>query len=45
VKATPAKYEQVGRFQVLGNKAWTMAIYVDGRIYARNEKEAVCIQL
>jgi hypothetical protein len=45
VKATPEKYEQVGRIQVLGNKAWTMAIYVDGRIYARNEKEAVCIQL
>jgi outer membrane protein assembly factor BamB len=45
VKASPEKYEQVGRFQVLGNKAWTMAIYVDGRIYARNDKEAVCIQL
>jgi outer membrane protein assembly factor BamB len=45
VKATPEKYQQVGSIQVLGNKAWTMAIYVDGRIYARNDREAVCIQL
>jgi outer membrane protein assembly factor BamB len=45
VKASPDKYEQVGRYQVLGGKCWTMAIYVDGRIYARSDKEAVCIQL
>jgi outer membrane protein assembly factor BamB len=44
-KASPEKYEQVGVIQVLGDKAWTMAIYVDGRIYARNDREAVCIQL
>jgi outer membrane protein assembly factor BamB len=45
VKATPDAYSQVGQFQALGGKCWTMAIYVDGRIYARSDKEAVCIQL
>jgi outer membrane protein assembly factor BamB len=45
VEATPEAYKQVGRFQVLGDKAWTMAIFANGRIYARNEKEAACIQL
>lgn len=45
VKATPLKYTQVGQFQVLGGKCWTMAIYVDGRIYARSDSEAICIQL
>jgi outer membrane protein assembly factor BamB len=45
VKASPAKYEEVGRFQKLGGKCWTMAIYVDGRIYARSDQEAICIQL
>lgn len=45
VQATPAAYQQVGRFQVLGGKCWTMAIYADGRVYARSDKEAVCVQL
>jgi outer membrane protein assembly factor BamB len=45
VKAKPEAYDQVGQFQVLGGKCWTMAIYVDGRIYARSDNEAVCIQL
>lgn len=45
VKATPDQYVQVGQFQAIGGKCWTMAIYVDGRIYARSDKEAVCLQL
>jgi outer membrane protein assembly factor BamB len=44
-KATPAGYQQVGRVQVLGGKCWTMAIYASGRVYARSDKEAVCIAL
>jgi outer membrane protein assembly factor BamB len=45
VEAKPDAYKQVGRFQVLGGKCWTMAIYVNGRIYARSDKEGACIQL
>jgi outer membrane protein assembly factor BamB len=45
VQAKPDAYKQVGRFQVLGGKCWTMAVYADGRIYARSDKEAVCLQL
>jgi outer membrane protein assembly factor BamB len=45
VKATPEKYDEVGHFQVLGGKCWTMAVYANGRIYARSDKEAVCIKL
>ena len=45
VRATPDAYTQVGRFQVLGGKCWTMAVYADGRLYARSDKEAVCVEL
>lgn len=45
VKATPDKFEQVGRIQPLGGKCWTMAIVVNGRIYARSDNQAVCIEL
>jgi outer membrane protein assembly factor BamB len=45
VEATPDAYTQVGRFQVLGGKCWTMAVYADGRLYARSDKEAVCVDL
>ena len=45
VEATPAAYKQAGRFQVLGGKCWTMPVYANGRIYARSDKEAVCVEL
>jgi outer membrane protein assembly factor BamB len=45
VPAKPDSYEQAGRIQVLGGKCWTMPVYSNGRIYARSDKEAVCIEV
>jgi outer membrane protein assembly factor BamB len=45
VEATPAGYKEVARAQPLGGKCWTMAVVSNGRIYARNTKEGVCLDV
>ena len=46
VEATPKAYTEVARAQPLGgNKFWTMAVVADGKIYARSNKEAICLDV
>jgi outer membrane protein assembly factor BamB len=45
VKATPDGYEEVARAQAVEGKAWTMATVANGRIFARSDREAVCLDV
>jgi outer membrane protein assembly factor BamB len=45
IKATPDKYEEVARAQVLSGKCWTTPVVAGGRVYARSTKEAVSLDL
>jgi hypothetical protein len=45
VEASPTEYKEVARAQPLGGKCWTMAVVSNGRIYARNNKEGVCLDV
>ena len=45
VEAKSESYREVARAQVLGGKCWTMPVVSDGRIYARNTKEGVCLDV
>lgn len=43
VEASPAGYKELARCEPLGGKCWTMAVVSNGRIYARNTKEGICL--
>lgn len=45
IKATPDKYQEVARADVLEGKCWTTPVVSGGRVYARSTKEAVCLDL
>jgi outer membrane protein assembly factor BamB len=45
VEARPDAFREVARAQVLGGKCWTMPAISNGRIYARNTKEGVCLDV
>lgn len=45
VEATPSGYKEAARAQPLGGKCWTMPVMSNGRIYARNTKEGVCLDV
>lgn len=45
VEATPAAYKEAARFTPLGGKCWTMPVVSGGRIYARNTKMGVCLDV
>ena len=45
VEATPAAYKERARFSPLGGKCWTMPVVSGGRIYARNTKMGVCLDV
>jgi outer membrane protein assembly factor BamB len=45
VEATPAAYKETARFTPLGGKCWTMPAVSGGRIYARNTKMGVCLDV
>ncbi|MDW8308097.1 MAG: PQQ-binding-like beta-propeller repeat protein [Verrucomicrobiales bacterium] len=45
VAAQPDGYREVARAQVLGGKCWTMPAISNGRLYARNTKEGVCLDV
>jgi hypothetical protein len=38
VRANPAKFELLARFQVIGGKCWTSPVLAQGRLYVRNAK-------
>jgi outer membrane protein assembly factor BamB len=45
VEATPGGYHELARAQFFGGQCWTMPVVSNGRIYARNTKEGVCINV
>ena len=45
VEASPAAYHELGRKQVMNAKSWTMPTISGGRIFTRNIKEAVCLDV
>lgn len=45
VKATPEKYEELGRFKPLGGKSWTAPVLADGKLIVRNERAIACFDL
>lgn len=45
VEAKPDTYRELARTQAFGGKCWTMAVVSNGRIYARNDKEGVCLDV
>jgi outer membrane protein assembly factor BamB len=44
-EATPEAYKESGRAQVLQGRTWTMPTLAGGRLYLRNEKEMVALEL
>lgn len=45
VEATPEAYLETARAQVLKGKCWTSPSLSNGRLYLRNQKEIVCLDL
>jgi outer membrane protein assembly factor BamB len=44
-EATPEAYRELGRAQVLTGKSWTAPTLAGGRLYLRDEKEIVCLEV
>ena len=42
--ADPKAYEELGRARVCG-KNWCIPAYADGKLYLRDDKELICLQL
>jgi outer membrane protein assembly factor BamB len=45
VEANPAKYIEKSRVQILKGKTWTPPTLSNGRLYLRNQKEMVCLDV
>lgn len=45
VAADPGGYRELGRVPVLDGKTWNHPVVARGRLYVRNAKEAVCLDL
>jgi outer membrane protein assembly factor BamB len=45
VRLTPKAYEELGRIRPLGGRSWTPPVVADGKLYVRNEKALVCLDL
>jgi outer membrane protein assembly factor BamB len=45
VEATPKGYHEAARAQPFGGQCWTMPVVSGGRIFARNTKEGVCLDV
>ena len=45
VEATPTAYIEKAGAQILRGKCWTMPSLANGKLYLRNEKEMVCLDL
>ena len=44
-EATPSVYNEVASAEVLNGLCWTVPTLANGRLYARNEKEMVCLNM
>jgi len=45
VEATPAGYREKGSVNVLDGKCWTVPTLAGGRLYLRNEKQLVALDV
>lgn len=45
VRATPERYEELGRIRPLGGQSWTAPIVAQGRIIVRNRTTLACLSL
>jgi len=45
VEATPAEYREKARVQIFQGKTWTVPTVTDGRLYVRDEKEIVALDV
>ena len=45
IEATPAGYSEKARVQVLNGKCWTPPTLTGGRLYLRDDKEIICLDL
>jgi outer membrane protein assembly factor BamB len=45
VKANPAEYEELARFQALHGKTWNQPALADGKLFIRNSVEMACYDL
>lgn len=45
VEATPNEYREKACFQLFDDKCWTVPTLAGGRLYLRNQKEMVCLDL
>jgi outer membrane protein assembly factor BamB len=42
---SPEKYREISKTQVLDDQTWTVPTLADGRLFVRNQKELVCLNL
>jgi outer membrane protein assembly factor BamB len=45
VKADPASYKELAKFQAISGKCWNAPALSDGRLFARSTKEAACFDV
>ena len=45
VEANPSEYREKALFQLFDDKCWTVPTLAGGRLYLRNQKEMVCLDL
>ncbi len=45
VEANPSEYKEKALFQLFDDKCWTVPTLAGGRLYLRNQKEMVCLDL
>jgi outer membrane protein assembly factor BamB len=45
VEATPDQYKEKASFQILQGKCWTEPTLSDGKLYLRNQKEMLCLDV
>ena len=44
-EAAPDKYREISKFQLFDTLTWIVPALADGRLYVRNDKELVCLDL
>ena len=44
-EATPSSYNEVASAEILSGLCWTVPTLANGKLYARNEKEMVCLDI
>lgn len=45
VEATPAAFREKSKAQIFNGRCWTIPSIADGRVYARDENEIVCLNI